>query len=151
MQEILEMKEKALKNVYKEKEKILADLKRHKRSNMNLRQQLEDEREHHMKEKEYYCKEMAENYKLRQNLKKEKTDVCRNDEYQQIRNDENKNDLKNARAELARLKMIVNETLEANYNLSIKYLRMKNTKFSLKSRYKRIETEQNKVIIIIIF
>lgn len=141
MQEILEIKENSLANVTKDKEKLQAELKKHKRSNLNLRQQLEDEREYHMKEKQYFCREMTESYKYRP-----KKGIIRNDEYAAICSEEQKNEIESLKSEYKKLKLTLYDTLEANYNLSIKYLRMKNTKYSIKARYKRSQTEQEKVI-----
>lgn len=139
------MKEKALSNVCKEKEKILADLKRHKRSNINLTQQLEDEREHHLKEKEYYCREMSESYKFRKSNKV----LTRNDEYAALPLNENhQREIDALKKDLHKLKLSLNDTLESNYNLSIKYLRLKNTNYNLKLLFKKAQTEQAKVICI---
>lgn len=142
LQQVVDVKERALGNVHREKEKILADLKRHKRSNLNLRQQLEDEREHFLKEKEFYCREVSESYKFRP-----KRGLARNDEYAALPiHDDHKREIEDVKKELSKVKKRLHETLEANYNLSIKYLRIKNTNYSLKARFKRAQTESAKVI-----
>ncbi|VEN43594.1 unnamed protein product [Callosobruchus maculatus] len=47
--------------------------------------------------------------------------------------------------EILKLKQTLNDTLEANYNLSIKFLRMKNTKTCLKTELKAMKLEHDKL------
>ncbi|KAJ8928252.1 hypothetical protein NQ314_019202 [Rhamnusium bicolor] len=47
--------------------------------------------------------------------------------------------------EILKLKQTLNQTLEANYNLSIKFLRMKNTKTCLKTELKTMKLEHEKL------
>lgn len=126
MQEDTEKKEVALANLAREKESLSSDLRKQKRSNTSLKQQLEDEREFYYKEKEKYCHEMNE-------CKKMKQQIAEVDGVEKYKN------------EISRLKVALQQTLEANYNLSVKFLRMKNTKTFLKERLRIIEEEHQKV------
>lgn len=132
MQVDAENKEKALASLAREKEKLASDLKKQKRSNFNLKQQLEDEREYYHKEKERYCQEMNECKQLKQQMLESETSLVRED------NLENKN-------EISKLKEALNQTLQANYNLSIKFLRMKNTKTYLQNMLKTLKEDHDKV------
>ncbi|KAJ8914562.1 hypothetical protein NQ315_010026, partial [Exocentrus adspersus] len=49
------------------------------------------------------------------------------------------------KSEMLKLKQTLNQTLEANYNLSIKFLRMKNTKSCLKTELKTMKLEHEKL------
>lgn len=128
MQEETEKKEVALANLAREKESLSSDLKKQKRSNTNLKQQLQDEREYYFQEKEKYCQEMTDCKRIKKQV-----------------TDEEKNECEKYKKEIARLKIALNQTLEANYNLSVKFLRMKNTKTFLKDRLKVLEEEHQKV------
>lgn len=132
MQEETEKKEVALANLAREKELLSTDLRKQRRSNSNLKQQLEDEREHYYKEKERYCHEMND---------------CKRIKKQIAETDEDKSECVKYKNEIARLKIVLNQTLEANYNLSVKFLRMKNTKTFLKERLKLLKEEHQKVSI----
>lgn len=44
------------------------------------------------------------------------------------------------------MKLTLNETLEANYNLSVKFLRMKNTKTVLKTELKRTKFDHDRTV-----
>lgn len=135
LQHETEQKEKAIGNIAREKEKIHLDLLKTKRSNASLTKQLEDEREYYMKEKEIYCQEMNECKKLKKQLSG----------YVTSGNEEKT--LEDYRAEISKVKQALNQTLEANYNLSIKFLRMKNTKTCLKTELHTIKIEHAKVIL----
>ncbi|CAG9835660.1 unnamed protein product [Diabrotica balteata] len=50
------------------------------------------------------------------------------------------------RNELAKIKQNLNQTLQANYNLSIKFLRMKNTKTCLKTEMRTLRLEYEKLV-----
>ncbi|KAG5873742.1 hypothetical protein JTB14_005164 [Gonioctena quinquepunctata] len=126
-----EHKEISIANLAREKEKISLDLLRTRRSNANLSQQLEDERTFYYKEKQMYCREMNECKKLKRVL----SSVTNGEE---ISADEYK-------AEILKLKQTLNHTLEANYNLSIKFLRMKNTKTCLKTELQTMKLEHEKL------
>ncbi|KAJ8959982.1 hypothetical protein NQ318_009416 [Aromia moschata] len=60
-----EQKEIAIAKLAREKEQLHLDLLKRKRSNVNLAQQLEEERKFYFKEKEIYCQEMNECKKLK--------------------------------------------------------------------------------------
>ncbi|XP_022918497.1 uncharacterized protein [Onthophagus taurus] len=117
-------KEVTIENLSKEKELLAADLKKQQRTNSTLKQQLEDEREFYYKEKEVYCQEMNDCKKLKKTLKV----------------GDYKTQIEHYKKEIAKLKDTLTQTLEANYNLSIKFLRMKNTKYCIKNRLKKLET-----------
>lgn len=131
MQEETEKKEVALAHLVREKESISSDLRKQKRSNSSLKQQLQDEREYYYKEKEKYCQEMND---------------CKRIKKQYAEADVDRSECEKYKSEIARLKIALNQTLEANYNLSVKFLRMKNTKTFLKERLRMLEEEHQKVI-----
>nr|CAH7737163.1 unnamed protein product [Callosobruchus chinensis] len=132
LQKETEHKDLSIVNLAREKEKITLDLLRTKRSNANLSQQLEDEREFYYKEKELYCQEMNECKKLKLRLSSSavSSELKSADDYKK---------------EILKLKQTLNDTLEANYNLSIKFLRMKNTKTCLKTELKAMQLEHDKL------
>lgn len=123
MQNETERKEVAIANLAREKERLACDLKKQQRTNNTLKQQLEDEREFYFKEKELYCQEMNDCKKLKKSLK----------------HGDHKSQLEYYKKEASKLKESLTQTLEANYNLSVKFLRMKNTKYCIKNRLKKLE------------
>ncbi|XP_030753263.1 rho GTPase-activating protein gacN-like isoform X2 [Sitophilus oryzae] len=129
-----EKKEIALARIAREKEKVSLDLLRQRRSNNNLLKQLEDERKYYYHEKEQYCNEMNEYKKLKRAMSTAST------------HSEDGMSLEQCKRELAKAKQTLNHTLEANYNLSIKFLRMKNTKTCLKTELKTMKLEHEKLI-----
>lgn len=138
LQEELNSKNEIIGNMNKNKDRLAIDLKKYKRANSNLKQQLEDERAFYLKEKEYYCKEMNVSKQMRKKQNEEQKNV--EDVTGQLR------EVDNLKKDVSKLRSVLNETLEANYNLSVKFLRMKNTKYTLKARYKREQTENAKII-----
>lgn len=116
MQQDSENKERALANMAREKEKMHLDLKVQKRTNSELQKRIEEERELYFEEKKQYCEEMSKNMRNQE----------RHDSASQIK-------------EIARLKETLSQTMQANYNLSVKFLRMQNTKAFLKERVKTLE------------
>lgn len=130
LQDETETKDVALANLAREKESLSSDLRKQKRSNTNLKQQLQDEREYYYKEKEKYCQEMNDCKRIKQQI----TEV-----------EEEKSECERYKNEIGKLKTALNQTLQANYNLSVKFLRMKNTKMFLKERLKVLEEEHQKV------
>lgn len=109
------------------------ELLKQRRSNGNLLKQLEDERKFYYKEKEIFCHEMSQFKRLKQVLSNSalaKDDLASVEQYKK---------------EIAMIKQTLNQTLEANYNLSIKFLRMKNTKTCLKTELKTRQLEHEKV------
>ncbi|KAF7270139.1 hypothetical protein GWI33_016878 [Rhynchophorus ferrugineus] len=128
-----EKKEVALARIAREKEVLSLDLLKQKRSNSSLLKQLEDERKHYYQEKEQYCAEMNEIKKLKKALSTTSThsDAFTIEQYKQ---------------ELSKTKLTLNHTLQANYNLSIKFLRMKNTKTCLKTQLKSMQLEHEKIV-----
>lgn len=132
LQQETEQKELAIANIAREKEKIHLDLLKTKRSNATLSKQLEDEREFYLKEKQIYCKEMNECKILKKQLSSSTAGV------------EEKH-VEDYKTEIMKLKKALNQTLEANYNLSIKFLRMKNTKTCLKTELRTAKLEHAKV------
>ncbi|KAI4462285.1 hypothetical protein MML48_5g00005937 [Holotrichia oblita] len=123
MQNETEKKEVAIANLAREKERLAGDLKKQQRTNTTLKQQLEDERQFYYKEKEMYCQEMNDCKKLKKTLK----------------SGDQKSQLDYYKKEAMKLKESLTQTLEANYNLSVKFLRMKNTKYCIKNRLKKLE------------
>lgn len=132
LQDETEQKEIAIANIAREKEKIHLDLLKTKRSNASLTKQLEEEREFYIKEKEIYCQEMNECKKIKKQFGGSVSAL------------EGKS-VEEYKTEIRKLKQALNQTLEANYNLSIKFLRMKNTKTCLKTEVHTIKLEQAKV------
>ncbi|KRT79770.1 hypothetical protein AMK59_6671 [Oryctes borbonicus] len=123
MQNETEKKEVAIANLAREKERLACDLKKQQRTNNSLKKQLEEEREYYYKEKEIYCQEMNDCKKLKKSLK----------------HGDQKSQLEYYKKEASKLKESLTQTLEANYNLSVKFLRMKNTKYCIKNRLKKLE------------
>lgn len=138
LQNETEQKEIAIANIAREKEKINLDLLRTKRSNASLTKQLDEERDFYLKEKEIYCQEMNECKKLKKQLNSSTSGV-------------EEKSLEEYKTEIAKLKQALNQTLEANYNLSVKFLRMKNTKTCLKTELHTFKLEHTKVHQRIIF
>lgn len=132
LQEDTEKKEIAIAKLAREKEKLHLDLLKQKRSNNSLAKQLEDEREFYFKEKEIYCQEMNECKKIKRLMSSSSV------------TGDNKSVVE-YKADIVKLKQTLNQTLEANYNLSIKFLRMKNTKTCLKTELKTMKLEHEKV------
>lgn len=132
LQNETEQKEIAIANIARDKERIHLDLLKTKRSNVSLTKQLEDEREFYIKEKEYYCQEMNECKKLKKQLSGSTSGTA-------------DKSLDGYKTEIDKLKQALNQTLEANYNLSIKFLRMKNTKTCLKTQLRTVTFENAKV------
>ncbi|CAH1170456.1 unnamed protein product [Phaedon cochleariae] len=132
LQNETEQKEVYIANLAREKETLGLDLLKTRRSNVSLTQQLEEERKYYFKEKEIYCKEMNECKKLKKILSNSVTS-CEERSVEWYRN------------EISKLKQTLNETLEANYNLSIKFLRMKNTKTCLKTELQTTKLEHEKL------
>lgn len=129
MQDETEKKEVALAGLAREKESLSSDLRKQRRSNSSLKQQLQDEREYYYKEKERYCQEMNDCKRIKK----------------QIAVTDDKLECEKYKNEIGRLKAALSQTLEANYNLSVKFLRMKNTKSFLKERLKTLEEQHEKV------
>ncbi|KAH1017633.1 rho GTPase-activating protein gacN isoform X1 [Dendroctonus ponderosae] len=129
-----EKKEVAIAKIAREKEKITMELLKQQRSNKNLLQQLEDERKFYYQEKETYCQEMNQFKKLKQALSG--TSMASKSEPS----------VEQYKKEMAKVKHTLNQTLEANYNLSIKFLRMKNTKTCLKTELKTMQLEHEKLL-----
>ncbi|XP_056641511.1 uncharacterized protein LOC130448252 [Diorhabda sublineata] len=132
LQNDTEQKDIYIANLAREKEKITLDLLKTKRSNVSLAKQLEDERKFYFKEKELYCHEMNEFRRLKRQWSN--SSIAQNEKT-----------IEECRHEILKLKQTLNQTLEANYNLSIKFLRMKNTKTCLKTELHamRLEHEKN--------
>ncbi|XP_019866940.1 uncharacterized protein LOC109595946 isoform X2 [Aethina tumida] len=128
-----EHKELVIAKLLRDKEKISQDLLKQKRSNTSIAQQLEDERIFYYKEKEMYCQEMNELKKLKQSCSVS-TLVTGEKTIQEYKDS------------IEQLKEKLKETMEANYNLSIKYLRMKNTKTCLRNEYKKLQEDYEKVV-----
>lgn len=135
MQKDSDKKEEAIANLAREKEKLTIDLRKEKRSNINLKQQLVDEREFYYREKQTYCNEINECKKIKNKFKHHKDESTHQD-------------LVKYKKEIATLKETLNQTLEANYNLSVKFLRMKNTKYCLKNRLKKLLIDHGKVLLV---
>lgn len=128
-----EQKDVSIANLARDKEKITLDLLRTRRTNATLAKQLEEERKYYFKEKELYCHEMNECKKLKKLLSDSSIG-------------QSERAIEDYRNEIANLKQTLNQTLEANYNLSIKFLRMKNTKTCLKTELQTMKLEHEKVI-----
>ncbi|XP_045475093.1 polyamine-modulated factor 1-binding protein 1-like isoform X2 [Harmonia axyridis] len=128
----VEKKEKGIAKLAREKEKISLDLMKQKRSNTNVLKQLEEERKFYFQEKEMYCNEMREMKELKKSMSKSHTSLVERP------SQELKNELENTKLKLK-------QTLEANYNLSIKFLRIKNTKAFLKNEMIKMKIEHEKI------
>ncbi|XP_060529301.1 uncharacterized protein LOC132703821 isoform X2 [Cylas formicarius] len=128
-----EKKEVSIAKLAREKEKITLELLKQRRSNIELLEQLEEERSFYFKEKLTYCQEMNEIKKMKKALSG--TSAAGNELSSE-----------HYRNELMKVKRTLNQTLEANYNLSIKFLRMKNTKSCLKTQLKTMQLEHEKLV-----
>ncbi|KAK5644567.1 hypothetical protein RI129_005867 [Pyrocoelia pectoralis] len=135
MQEDAEKKERALANVEKEKQELYSNLKKEKRSSTNLKQQLQDERDFYFKEKEHYCQEMNDCRKLKKKLSE--SIISKQEKETNV-------EILECKTQITKLQEALNQTLEANYNLSVKFLRMKNTKTNLKHRLKQHDLDHKK-------
>ncbi|XP_066253412.1 chromosome partition protein Smc-like [Euwallacea similis] len=135
LQEDTEKKEVAIAKIARDKEKITLELLKQRRSNKNLLQQLEEERTFYYKEKEIYCQEMNQFKKLKRALSNSTTSISKNELPVEF-----------YKTEMEKIKQTLNQTLGANYNLSIKFLRMKNTKTCLKTELKTMQMEHEKLV-----
>lgn len=137
MHEDAEQKDKVLSDLEKEKSELRAHLKREKRSSTSLQKQLQDERAFYYKEKEHYCQEMNDCKKLKKKLSETLTNKQEVDTV---------SELLECKSRMATLQNSLNETLEANYNLSVKFMKMKNTKTFIKKRLKQHDLEHKKTM-----
>ncbi|RZC35440.1 myosin-3-like, partial [Asbolus verrucosus] len=124
-----ENKEMKLAKLAREKEKLSMNLSKIRRSNINLTQQLEEERKFYFKEKETYCHEMNECKKLKRVL-----------------SNSNLSSQLDCNEEIKKLKKKLEQTLQTNYNLSVKFLRMKETKNHLSNSLNQVEMEHRRVV-----
>lgn len=138
LQEQLNTKDQEILALKQERDQLVSDLRKHKKFYATVRQQLDDERAFYLKEKEYYCKEITESKKIRQQHTEQLKHMS--EIMEQVK------EMDILKTELSKLKVFLNETLEANYNLSIKFLRMKNTKYSVQTRMRKMQTENTKII-----
>lgn len=123
-----ENKDVNVAKIAREKEKLTLDLLKTKRTNSNLVQQMEEERKFYYKEKEVYCREMNEYKKLKK--------VLSNSNISTRIDSEEENE---------KLRKTLEKTLHTNYNLSIKFLKMKETKTTLSKCLKKTEEEHKRV------
>ncbi|XP_031351910.1 uncharacterized protein LOC116177161 isoform X2 [Photinus pyralis] len=137
MQEDVEKKERALVNLEKEKQELYIHLKKEKRSSTNLKQQLQDERDFYFKEKEHYCQEMNDCRKLKKKLSE--SIITKHEKETNV-------EIRQYKSQISKLQDALNQTLEANYNLSVKFLRMKNTKSNLKHRLKQHDLDHQRAM-----
>ncbi|CAH1971944.1 unnamed protein product [Acanthoscelides obtectus] len=132
LQKETDHKDLSIVNLAREKEKITLELLKTKRSHANLAQQLEDERTFYFKEKETYCQEMNECKRLKKLMSSSTI------------SSESKT-AEDYKREILKIKQSLDDTLEANYNLSIKFLRMKNTKTCVKTELKAMQLKHDKL------
>ncbi|EFN75144.1 hypothetical protein EAI_15551 [Harpegnathos saltator] len=126
LEDAIQIKDSQLKSAHHEKGRSLAEVKKQKRCNRNLKQQLDDERYFHQREKDYFTEEM-QRYRTRYI-----SSVSKFEQQQQRKELEQTQDIlkkenKQLKGELANKNAIT-------YNLCIKFLRMKHAKDTL--RYK---------------
>lgn len=138
MQEDADKKEKAVANLSREKEQLACDLRKLHKANANLKQQLDDEREFYYNEKEKYCHEMNSYKNIKKQMLEKRSSVS---------NENSSEEIQAYKKQISQLKEALNQTLEANYNVSIKFLRMQNTKTFLKARLQSLEEEHFKVLL----
>lgn len=138
MQEDADKKEKAVASLSREKEQLASDLRKLQKANANLKQQLDDEREFYYNEKEKYCQEMNSCKNIKKQML-EKQSYVSNEHFSE--------EMQRYKKQISQLKEALNQTLEANYNVSIKFLRMQNTKTFLKARLQSLEEEHFKVLL----
>ncbi|KAF5284302.1 hypothetical protein FQA39_LY04595 [Lamprigera yunnana] len=119
LREDIKRKEETCVNLVREKQQLCAALKKERRSSLSLKQQLEDEREFYFKEKEEYCREMNNCKKLKKKFSKTLSSM-------------GEEAIKKSKERIGELQDVLNHTLEVNYNLSVKFMRIKNTKNCLK-------------------
>ncbi|XP_015839098.1 coiled-coil domain-containing protein 39 [Tribolium castaneum] len=124
----LENRDGKLGKLAREKEKLSLSLAKMKRSNDNLARQLEDERDFYYKEKETYCHEMNEFKKLKKALSNSTLGEPPDHK------------------EVEKLRKTLEQTLQTNYNLSVKFLRMKETKNQLAILLQKAEDNHRRVV-----
>ncbi|XP_018319169.1 probable DNA repair protein RAD50 [Agrilus planipennis] len=131
--------------LYKDKEKLIKDkeilansLRREKLSSTDLKNQLENERKYYFEVKESYTQEMSEARQLKRKLSKRSCHIL-------VKKLEE--ELESCKSEVKQLKDALRETLEANYNLSIRFLRMKTTKSQFKNRLRKIQEDRTKIAV----
>ncbi|CAG9768582.1 unnamed protein product [Ceutorhynchus assimilis] len=127
-------KEVAIASLAREKAEVTIELLKQRKSNQTLLKQLEDERKFYFKEKEIYCQEINQFKKLKQAL----SDTTQNHPLV------NEAAVEPYKKETEKIKGTLNKVLEANYNIGIKFLRMKNTNSSLKDELKSIKLDHKK-------
>lgn len=132
LQKEIENKDINIARIARDKEKLSLDLAKQRRSNATLLKQLEDERKFYFREKEIYCQEMNEFKEFKKSVSISTISL----------NDQHVQELK---ADIEKLKTKLNQTTEANYNLGIKFLRIKNTKSFLKNELLKRKAEHEKV------
>ncbi|KAF5298034.1 hypothetical protein FQR65_LT09845 [Abscondita terminalis] len=137
MHEDAEQKDKALMHLEKEKRELGGHLKKEKRSNITLKKQLQAERDFYYKEKEQYCQEMNECKKL----KKQLSEMIENKQ-----EEDTISEILLYKSRMAEMQDTLNATLEANYNLSVKFMKMKNTKSCLRKRLMQHDLEHKKAM-----
>ncbi|KAH0955661.1 hypothetical protein HN011_001347 [Eciton burchellii] len=125
LEDTIRMKDTQLENTHREKSRLLADVKKQRRCNRNLKQQLDDDRSFYQREKDYYVEEM-QRYRSRY--------VGSTSKFHQQRYKELEEAQDALEAENKRLKEELMDKNEITYNLCIKFLRMKHAKDTL--RYK---------------
>ncbi|EZA46615.1 hypothetical protein X777_03182 [Ooceraea biroi] len=126
LEDTVRIKNAQLENTHREKSRLLADLKKQRRCNGNLKQQLDDDRSFHQREKDYYIKEMQRYQGRYVGNNTSKFHQQRLKELEQVQD--------TLETENEQLKKELMDKNEITYNLCIKFLRMKHAKDTL--RYK---------------
>lgn len=134
LEKVSDTKERAIGTLARDKEKLASELRKERRASVNFRQQLDDERKFYLREKQTYCQEMNE---CKRNKKKHLM-------YPKNR-EEDKKMIESLQIDNTKLKGGLDEAVQTNYNLCVKFLRMKNTKDDLKRRFQRYQADQAKV------
>ncbi|KAL0860741.1 hypothetical protein ABMA27_009292 [Loxostege sticticalis] len=123
----VEARDAAIGTLAREKEKLYVELKTAQRTNRNLQQQLEDERDMHSKEKEYLMNEIKR--------------AANKNESESINNVYNNHD--------DRINNIIMEEMRSKdeiiYNICDKYLKIKRSKMKLLREFRTLQSESQKV------
>ncbi|KYN05341.1 hypothetical protein ALC62_03625 [Cyphomyrmex costatus] len=125
LKDAIQIKDVQLENSYREKSRLLAELKKQQRCNRNLKQQLDGERIIFQREKDYFIEEI-QRYRGRYTGSVSKFQQQRRKELEEVQ-DSLEQENKQLRAELL-------DKNKVTYNLCVKFLRMKHAKDTLRHK-----------------
>ncbi|XP_049860436.1 cilia- and flagella-associated protein 45-like [Schistocerca gregaria] len=127
--------EKELRKIKEEKVKVVSQLKKQRHRNSNLKNQLSEEREFYLEQKQLYCKEMNEckAERIRRSKSMGDSPLQRKFSERELRS--------RLQSENSRLKIALKHKDHTIYNLCQKFLRMKRTKDHMLERLQTAERE----------